>query len=89
MKERLDVLSLLVKLTTSSVSISLFWLISTAAIARPLPVPTAPPVRSQVQKPPSPPPAPNKEAEEEEKEPAEATVEEPEEGGGTESISPK
>ena len=88
MKEQLDVLSLLVKLTINSVSISLFWLISTAAIARPLPVPTAPPVRSQVQKPPSPPPAPNKEAEEEEKEPAEE-AEPAEEGGGTESISPK
>ena len=88
MKEQLDVLNLLGKLTISSALI-LASLFPSMSIAQPLPVPTAPPVRSQVQKPPSPPPAPNKEAEEEEKEPAEATVEEPEEGGGTESISPK
>jgi hypothetical protein len=71
------------------VSISAFWLISTVAIAQPLPTPTAPPVRSTQAKPPTPPPVADKEeVEEEEKEPAEP-AEEIEEGGGTEKISPK
>lgn len=88
MKEQLDVLNLLVKLTTSSALI-LASLFPSMSIAQPLATPTAPPVRSTRQKLPSPPPVADKEeVEEEEKEPQEE-AEEPEEGGGTESISPK
>lgn len=93
MKEQLEGLSLLVRLTTSSMLTLAFWYPS-IVIAQPrILVPVAPALRSN-QAPPTPPPTPEKE-EEEPAEPADEPAEpdeepaEPEEGGGTEQIAPK